>query len=130
MGAQITLSLPADVLENAELWASRAGRPLADFLADTLEQSLRPLGPPPDADRPIATWTNEEVLAAADAMMPPEEDSRLSELLYRQQAGQLAGAERGELDALMQVYRHGLLRKARAWREAVQRGLREPLRHE
>ncbi len=130
MGAQVTLSLPSDVLQNAELWANQVGRPLAEFLADTLELSLRPLGSPPDAGRPISSWTDEEVLAAADAMMSEEESQRLSELLYRQQAGELTRAERTDLDALMQLYRWGLLRKARALVEAVQRGLREPLSHE
>jgi hypothetical protein len=35
--------------------------------------------------------------------------------------------ERSEMLALMQVYAEGLLRKAQALREAVRRGLREPL---
>ncbi len=130
MGAQVTLSLPSDVLHNAELWANQAGRPLAQFLADTLELSLRPLGAPPDIGRPISTWTDEEVLAAADAMMSEEESQRLSELLYRQQAGELTRTDRTKLDALMQLYRWELLRKSRALVEAVRRGLREPLGHE
>jgi hypothetical protein len=59
--------------------------------------------------------------------MLPAEDRRLSELLQRQQAGLLGDGERAELSALMQAYQEGLLRKARALREAVLRGLREPL---
>ena len=35
--------------------------------------------------------------------------------------------ERNELAALMQVYHECLVRKAQALREAVRRGLREPL---
>ncbi len=130
MGGQVTLSLPSDVLHNAELWANHAGCPLTEFLADTLELSLRPLGTPPDAGRPISSWTDAEVVAAADAMMPEEESQRLGELLYRQQAGELTRTDRTELDALLQLYRWGLLRKSRALVEAVQRGLREPLGHE
>ena len=64
---------------------------------------------------------------AADTQMPAAEDRRLSELLDRQQAASLSGEERAELRALMQTYQEGLVRKARALREAVRRGLREPL---
>jgi hypothetical protein len=59
--------------------------------------------------------------------MAPEDDRRLGELLDRQQAGLLPGAEPAELAALLQVYQRGLLRKAQALREAVRRGLRAPL---
>jgi hypothetical protein len=47
--------------------------------------------------------------------------------LDKQQAGKLTNDERPELLALMQVYQEGLLRKAQALNEAVQRGLRKPL---
>jgi hypothetical protein len=59
--------------------------------------------------------------------MAPGRDRRLSTLLHRQQAGKLSDMERSEMLALMQVYLDGLLRKAQALREAVRRGLREPL---
>jgi hypothetical protein len=59
--------------------------------------------------------------------MTPVQDRRLSTLLHRQQTGELSDMERSEMLALMQVYLDGLLRKAQALREAVRRGLREPL---
>jgi hypothetical protein len=59
--------------------------------------------------------------------MEPAQDSRLSELLDKQQAGTLNSTEPQELDHLMQIYREGLLRKATALAEAVKRGLMEPL---
>src|SRR5262245_32907699 len=127
MSSQITVTLPEDVLHRAELWAQRAGRPVADLLAETIELSLRPLGAPPNGDRPITSWPDEEVLAAAQAEMPPAEDQRLSELLYRQQAGLLSEPERGELTALLELYQQGLMRKAQGLREAVRRGLVGPL---
>jgi hypothetical protein len=126
MNAQITLTLPEDVLRRAEWLAQRTGRTLADILTETIELSLNPLGTP-TMDRPITTWSDEEVLAAADREMAAADDQRLSELLYRQQAEQLTGAERAELSGLMALYQEGLLRKAQALREAVQRGLRGPL---
>ena len=47
--------------------------------------------------------------------------------MQKQQEGQLSDTERSELISLMQLYQDGLLRKAQALREAVRRGLREPL---
>lgn len=127
MAEQITLTLPAAVLEKAEILARRAGRPVGELLAEAIELSLQPLGdaardePPPDA------WSDEEALANADLRMPPADDERLSDLLDRQQAGDLAAAERSELAALMARYQRLLLRKAQGLREAVRRGLRQPV---
>ncbi len=53
MSAQITITLPEDVLQRAERWAERSGRPVADLLAETIEVSLRPLGTPPEGERPL-----------------------------------------------------------------------------
>ncbi len=75
----------------------------------------------------VSSLSDEEVVALADLQLAPEQDQRLSDLLHKQQASQLAEAEHIELTKLMQVYQEGLLRKAQALREAVQRGLREPL---
>ena len=90
-----------------------------------IDDSLRPFGTPDECGRPIATWSDEEVLAAARSKMPEPEDRRLSELLSRQQAGTLTDAERPELARLMQVYQEGLVRKADAIQEGVRRKLME-----
>lgn len=127
MSAQITVTLPDEVLQRAEWWARRAGRPVADLLADSIEVSLRPLPAPAEGERPLTTWSDEEVLAATSTELTPTNDRRLTELLDSQQAGTLAGAEGAELTALMHLYQQGLLRKAQAMREAVRRGLREPV---
>ncbi len=127
MSARITLTLPDEVLRRAELLAQRTGRSVDEVLADGLRSALMPLGEPVADESAVAAWTNEEVLAAADGTMPPDQDRRLGELLERQQADQLAAPEGQELHGLMQVYQTGLLRKAAAPREAVRRGLRGPL---
>jgi hypothetical protein len=123
MSAQVTVTLPDDVLARAETLARRVGRPVEVVLADTIEVSLRPLGA--NGEPPVADWPDEQVLATADAGLPLTADQRLSELLDAQQAGRLTPPEHADLAALMQVYQDGLLRKARAVREAVRRGLRE-----
>ena len=126
MSTQVTLTLPDQLWERAEAWAQCTGREVADLLAETIELSLDPLGQT-DRERSLETWPDHAVLAAVESTMSADEDQRLGELLDRQQAAILSGDERSELQALMQTYREGLLRKARAVREAVNRGLREPV---
>jgi hypothetical protein len=72
---------------------------------------------------PILKLSDQQVLELTELQMKPEEDRRLSELLDRQQAGILTESEHPELQALMQIYQEGLLRKATALSEAVKRGL-------
>ena len=127
MNGQVTLTLPAEVLERAELLAQRTGRAVNDLLAETIELSLRPLGTTLAGNGAPEDWPDEGVLAAAALEMQPADDLRLSSLLARQQAGNLTDSERPELMGLMQVYQERLLVKAQALREAVRRGLREPL---
>jgi hypothetical protein len=125
MSAQITVTLPEDVLQRAEMLAERMGQPVADLLADTIEVALRPLGGENNDNASMQTWSDDQVIAMADEELPSDEDRRLSELLDRQQAGVLVNGEKPELSALIERYQDGLLRKAHAWREAVRRGLRE-----
>lgn len=127
MSSQITVTLADDVLKRAEILAQRTGRPVADLLAETIELSLRPLGTAAEAESLIGGWSDEEVRAAADLHISPRDDRRLSDLHHGQQAGRLSAAEAAELGGLMQLYQEGLLRKARALREAVRRGLRAAL---
>ncbi len=124
MSAAITLTLPDTVLERAQLWAQHSGQPITEFLTETIALSLAPLGQVPP---PMSEWTDEEVASAAQLQLPPKDDRRLSVLLERQREGSLPEREAVELHHLMVAYQEGLLRKAMALREAVRRGLREPL---
>jgi predicted DNA-binding protein len=122
MSAQVTVTLPNDLIERAQVWADQSGRPLADFLAETIEVSLTPFGAAPV---PVGEWTNEDVLAALDFQLPPEDDGRLSDLLSRQREDGLSTTEAIELRRLMTMYQENLLRKSVALREAVRRDLRK-----
>jgi hypothetical protein len=62
-----------------------------------------------------------------DLELDASQQARLSELLAQQREGPLAQADRDRLDALLAEYRRGLIVKARAWKAAVQRGLRPAL---
>jgi hypothetical protein len=123
MSAEVTVTLPDDVYHRVECLSQRTGRSIPDLLAQTIAWSVKPVGIGSLNDRPISTWSDEEVLAAASARMSPTEDERLSELLDLQSAGELTSAQRSELTALMEIYQEGTLLKAQALREAVQRGL-------
>jgi hypothetical protein len=76
---------------------------------------------------PIDSLSDERVLELADMQMPPDQQRELSDLLTQNQESLLTGKEVQRLEALMQVYRCGMVRKAEALKVAVQRGLRSPL---
>jgi len=124
MSRQISLTLSDELMRRAEVFAGHSGRQVAQVLTDAIEASLDPLVLPRAEVRPPAEWTDAQVLAAADSMMPPDQDRRLAELLDRQQTQSLTQEQRTELSALMQVYQSGLLHKAQGIAEAVHRGLR------
>ena len=59
--------------------------------------------------------------------MAADLQDELSGLLSDAREDTLDAAERARLDELMAVYRRGMVEKARAWRQAVARGLRKSL---
>ena len=60
-----------------------------------------------------------------DANFGVGEQAELSGLLADAREGRLDTTHRPRLDALMAEYRRGLVLKARAWTEAVTRGIRK-----
>jgi hypothetical protein len=127
MSTRITITLPDEIYQRAERFAKLANRDIASILADTLQLSIPPVSTEVNNLEPVSVLSDEQVLALTDIQMEPQQDTRLSELLDRQQAGTLTENERQELQVLMQIYQEGLLRKATALSEAVKRGLIQPL---
>ena len=127
MSTKITITLPDEVYQRAERFARLANRDVASVLADTIQLSIPPIRSDILTLEPISALSDKQVLALTELQMEPDQDTRLSELLDRQQAGILVENERSELQTLMQIYQEGLLRKATALSEAVKRGLMEPL---
>ena len=123
MNAQVIVDLPDDVLQRATRLAQLTSRKLSDVLVDALDLSLPALGQPETNAEPLTKLSDKAILALTQLQMNPDNDSELSELLYKQQAGPLSEIERIELARLMQIYQDGLLRKAQALAEAVKRGL-------
>ena len=127
MATQLTVNLPDHVYERARRLAELTGRDVADVLVNALDSLLPPLIPRIVTDTPVESLPDDEVIGLAELQMETDQDNRLSELLDKQQAGDMNEAERIELQALMRVYEIGMARKAEALAEAVRRGLREPL---
>ena len=127
MSTQVTVTLPDEMYRRVEHLARLTGRDIEATLAEAIQLSLHPLGLQPTPGRPVADLSDGEVMQEAEAQMDPVQDRYLSELLDRQQAGQLTEEDRAALAVLLGAYQDGLLRKAQALHQAVQRGLRPPL---
>lgn len=125
MMMQVTVNLPEETYRRAKRLAQLTRRDVADVLADTLFLSLPALA---EGKTPVVQdMTDAQVIVLTELQLSAVEDERLSELLDKQQAGELADDERPDLNRLMQIYQEGLLLKSEALAEAVSRGLLSPL---
>jgi DNA polymerase/3'-5' exonuclease PolX len=64
-----------------------------------------------------------QVLALCDRMMTDDDQTEMSQLLEQHRESLLTEVGQQRLDALMQIYRTGMVQKAEAWKIAVDRGL-------
>ena len=119
MSDQITLRVSPQVLLQASQIAHHTQQRIEEILSDWLETVAR--------DKPVKYLSDSEVLALSESYLPSEQQEELSELLALHCEGELDAKGKDRLDGLMDVHNHGFLRKAQALREAVSRGLREPL---
>jgi hypothetical protein len=119
MNETVTLEIPEELARRARVLAAATHRRFEDALVDWLRRAV---------DEPaVETLSDGELLALCDATLEEADQETLSSLLAGHREGKLSEAEKAELDALMDSYRRGLVLKARAWKEAVDRGLRPPL---
>lgn len=119
MAETVTLQLPEALAQQAREVAALTHRQLEDVLLEWLSYAV--------AELPVESLPDEQVLALCDLQMETEQQETLSDLLERNREGQLTEAQISQLDALMQVYRRGLVHKAKALNAAVNRGLRPAL---
>ncbi len=127
MTIPVTLNLPDEIYQRAERFARLANRDLASILTDTVVSSLPPLSDQIDALPSIEELSDRAILDLAHSRLSEAQDLRLSELLGKQREGEMVGNEPRELEALMQIYNEGWLRKTAGLVEAVKRGLMEPM---
>jgi hypothetical protein len=119
MSEAITIQVSEQVLHRAKHKAVQNQRQVEEVLSDWLERAV--------TETPIDELPDDEVLTLTELQLSPIQEEALSNLLARNRENTLDIEGRRQLDELMRVYEHGLLRKAQALRVAVQRGLREPL---
>jgi hypothetical protein len=127
MTIPVTLNLPDEIYQRAERFARLANRDLASILTDTVVSSLPPLSDQIDSLQSIEELSDQAILDLANSRLSEAQDLRLSELLEKQREGEMVGDEPQELEALMQIYNEGWLRKTAGLVEAVKRGLMEPM---
>jgi hypothetical protein len=115
----LTLQLPSALVRQARALAAAANRSLDDVLAELIERGM--------TGSPVETMPDSELLAACDQQLPEPDQQELSGLLAARQDGPLTPADGRRLDELLATYRRGLVLKARAWKEAVARGIKPRL---
>ena len=119
MSETVTLEVPDELARRVRALASATHRRFEDVIVDGLRRAVE--------ESPVETLADGELLALCDATLDPADQEALSALLAGSREGTLSAPEKAILDALMDVYRRGLVLKARALKEAVGRGLRPPL---
>jgi predicted transcriptional regulator len=119
MSQTFTLQLPETLVQKAKEIATFTHRRVEDVLIEWIDRA--------SSDIPVESLPDEQVLAMCDLQMENHQQEVFSELLARQREGQLNDAENSQLEELMQIYRRGLVRKAKALKVAVERGLKPAL---
>jgi hypothetical protein len=119
MAEKVLIALPDEIAQQVRTVAARTQRSFAEVLVDWLRRA---------GTEPVLELSpDEEVLALCDSQPDPAQQEELSELLERNRRGPLLAPERDRLDEMMRTYRAGLVRKAKALKVAVSRGLRPRL---
>ncbi|MDZ8065850.1 MAG: hypothetical protein RMY64_09440 [Nostoc sp. DedQUE08] len=119
MAEIVTLQLPETLAQKAKEIAAFTHQRLEDVLLEWIDRAITEL--------PLESLPDDRILAMCDMQMETEQQEVFSDLQARYREGQLNDAEVRQLDELMQVYRHGLVSKARALKVAVERGLKPAL---
>jgi hypothetical protein len=119
MSEKVTVELPEELARRAHAVAAQTRRPVEEVLVEWLNRAA--------SEPSVETLSDEEILALCNAELEEDLQEELSDLLDCQREGALPPLESERLTELMALYRHGLVRKARAIRVAVTRGLRPRL---
>jgi hypothetical protein len=119
MSEKVTIEIPDDLSRRARGLAAAGNRRLEDAVIDWTARAV--------IEPEIEALPDDELLELCDATLEAGQQEELSGWLDDAREGRLDAAGRTRLDELMARYRRGLVLKARAWKEAVARGLRTPL---
>jgi hypothetical protein len=121
MTQKITLELSDSLTQKIRTIAVKQQQSLEELLINLIEQGASKL--------PLELLSDAEILSLCDQQMSEQEQVQLSELLAKQREETLNGNERQQLTNLMQIYRQGLIQKAKATQIAVERKLHPPLNY-
>lgn len=119
MNETFTLELSTELATRARTLAALTNRPVEDVVAEWVGRGA--------AEPTLEAMPDYELLALCDAELSPSMQTDLSELLAGNRESRLDASERRRLDEIMNSYRQGLVLKAKAWQQAVARGLKPPL---
>lgn len=119
MNQQVTIEVSEQVWRRASVLAELKNRKLEDVLEEWLEETV--------AETQLEELSDEEILSLAESKFDDPKQQSFSRLLDKNREGVLRDADKLRLDALMRNYEDGLLRKSKALRIAVERGLKAPL---
>ncbi|MGB3292781.1 MAG: hypothetical protein WBB01_07345 [Phormidesmis sp.] len=119
MAQSISLDIPDSIVQQAQQLASQSQQRLEDILLEWLTHSF--------TEHPVETLPDSQILALCNMQLDEQQQETLDTLLEKQREDELTPADSQELQFLMRLYRRGLLRKARALKVAVERGLVSPL---
>src|SRR5580698_6724081 len=119
MSRTLTLELPDEIARKAESVAAASRQPIESVVAGMIERAIE--DPLPEL------LSDAAVLKLCDGQWDDSRQTELSDLLAVNRESRLNRASELRLNELMSDYRRDLVIKARAWKEAVARGLRSPL---
>jgi hypothetical protein len=115
MTESVNLRLRGPILQQARELAAITDRSLQEVLIDWLHFSL--------SEQPLESLTDAQLLQVCSLEMPSPQREQFNALLLSKA---LTSEEDEQLRKLRALYRSGLVRKAKATRLAVERGLTPP----
>lgn len=118
---EVTISLPEKVFANLSNFADKSHRRIDEVIAEKIERDFAI--DTAELEKQIAVCSDKEVLELAEITMSAAQDARLSDLLGKQNEGNLNADEQKEMWQLMEISRLATLKKAYALREISRRGL-------
>ena len=119
MAQSINLDIPDSIVQQAQQLADQRQQRPEDILVEWLTHSF--------TENPVETLPDSQILALCNMQLDEHQQESLNILLDKQREDELTAADRQELQFLTNLYRRGLLRKAKALKVAVERNLISPL---
>lgn len=119
MNQQVTIKVSEQVWRRAQILAEQKRQKPEDVLEEWLEETV--------AETQVEDLSDEEVLALTESRFNETEQEAFSRLLEKNSENSLEEDEKLSLGLMMRDYENCLLRKSKALRVAVERGLIAPL---